>query len=116
MTKHEQHQSSKTKDPKSGRVAELPVIRRPSIAECVLPGHPDRICDRIADLLVDTACARDPLSLVGVEEALHRNAHLAGMGKAADGGPGRGRFQIGVGVHDAGGVASQLQDDLLAPR
>ena len=40
----------------------------------MLPGHPDRICDRIADLLVDTACARDPLSLVGVEVALHRNA------------------------------------------
>ncbi len=46
------------------------------LAEFVLPGHPDRICDRIADLLVDAACARDPRSLVGVEVALHREAVL----------------------------------------
>ncbi len=74
MTKNEQEKSSTTTDPKSGRATALPVIGRPSIAECVLPGHPDRICDRIADLLVDTACARDPLSLVGVEVALHQSA------------------------------------------
>ncbi len=43
------------------------------LAEYVLPGHPDRVCDRIADLLVDTACQRDPKSLVGVEVALHRD-------------------------------------------
>ncbi|MEC7985358.1 MAG: methionine adenosyltransferase domain-containing protein [Myxococcota bacterium] len=43
-----------------------------TIAEFILPGHPDKICDRIADLLVDAACARDPRSLVGVEVALHR--------------------------------------------
>lgn len=42
------------------------------LAEYVLPGHPDRVCDRIADLLVDAACQRDPHSLVGVEVALHR--------------------------------------------
>ncbi len=41
-------------------------------AEAVLPGHPDKLCDRAADLLVDAACARDPLALVGVEVALHR--------------------------------------------
>ena len=43
-----------------------------TIAEFILPGHPDKICDRIADLIVDAACARDPRSLVGVEVALHR--------------------------------------------
>ena len=42
------------------------------IAEFILPGHPDKICDRIADLIVDAACARDPRSLVGIEVALHR--------------------------------------------
>ena len=43
-----------------------------TIAEFVLPGHPDKLCDRIADKLVDEACRRDRLSLVGVEVALHR--------------------------------------------
>ncbi len=43
-----------------------------SLAEFVLPGHPDKICDRIADGLVDAACARDPRALAGVEVALHR--------------------------------------------
>ena len=43
-----------------------------TIAEFILPGHPDKICDRIADLIVDAACTRDPRSLVGVEVALHR--------------------------------------------
>lgn len=44
-----------------------------TIAEFILPGHPDKLCDRIADTLVDIACQRDPLSLVGVEIALHRD-------------------------------------------
>lgn len=44
-----------------------------TIAEFVLPGHPDKICDKIADLLVDAACTRDPRSLVGVEVALHQH-------------------------------------------
>jgi S-adenosylmethionine synthetase len=43
-----------------------------TLAEFVLPGHPDKVCDRIADLLVDAACARDPRALVGVEVACHR--------------------------------------------
>jgi len=43
-----------------------------TIAEFVLPGHPDKLCDRIADKIVDEACRRDPLSLVGVEVALHQ--------------------------------------------
>ena len=47
-----------------------------SIAEFVLPGHPDKLCDRIADRLVDEACARDPRSLVGVEVALHQEIVL----------------------------------------
>ncbi|MAA80241.1 MAG: methionine adenosyltransferase, partial [Deltaproteobacteria bacterium] len=43
-----------------------------TIAEFILPGHPDKICDRIADLIVDAACERAPRSLVGGEVALHR--------------------------------------------
>ena len=34
------------------------------------------LCDRIADRLVDVACARDPRSLVGVEVALHQQVVL----------------------------------------
>jgi len=45
-----------------------------TLAEVVLPGHPDKVCDRIADLLVDAACARDPDAMVGVEVAIHRSA------------------------------------------
>ena len=44
-----------------------------TFAECVLPGHPDKLSDRIADGLVDEAIARDADALVGVEVALHRN-------------------------------------------
>ena len=43
-----------------------------TIAECILPGHPDKVCDRIADALVDAACARYRRALVGVEVAIHR--------------------------------------------
>ena len=43
------------------------------IAEFIIAGHPDKICDRIADKIVDFACQRDPLSLVGVEVSLHRH-------------------------------------------
>ena len=50
------------------------------------------------------------------QEALCGDAHLPGVVKGADGEPGGGQFQVGVPVHDAGGVAPQLQDDLLAPR
>ena len=42
-------------------------------AEYVLPGHPDKVCDRIADAIVDAAAIRDPDALVGVEVACHRN-------------------------------------------
>lgn len=44
-----------------------------TLAECVLPGHPDKLCDRVADAIVDLACARHPRALVGVEVAVHRS-------------------------------------------
>jgi len=42
-------------------------------AEDVLPGHPDRLCDAVAENIVEYACHFDTEALVGVEVALHRN-------------------------------------------
>jgi S-adenosylmethionine synthetase len=56
------------------------------MAEYVLPGHPDKLADRIADGLVELACARDPDALVGVEVALHRDAVFVD-GRIAAAGP-----------------------------
>ncbi len=42
-------------------------------AEFVFPGHPDKICDAIADALVLEAYTREARALVGVEVAVHRN-------------------------------------------
>jgi S-adenosylmethionine synthetase len=42
-------------------------------AEFVFPGHPDKLCDAIADTLVQEAIRRDPRALVGVEVAVHRS-------------------------------------------
>ena len=54
-------------------MSQIPKIQ---IAEFILPGHPDKLCDVIADRLVDAACQRDSLSLVGVEVALHQEVVL----------------------------------------
>lgn len=51
-------------------VSERPV---PRTAEDILAGHPDRVCDAIAEALVETAHRHDRDALVGVEVALHRN-------------------------------------------
>jgi S-adenosylmethionine synthetase len=42
-------------------------------AEFVLPGHPDKLCDAIADALVQEASAREKRALVGIEVAVHRD-------------------------------------------
>jgi S-adenosylmethionine synthetase len=42
-------------------------------AEYVFPGHPDKLCDAIADAFVAEAIRREPRGLVGVEVAVHRN-------------------------------------------
>ncbi|NLY02435.1 MAG: methionine adenosyltransferase domain-containing protein [Rhodopirellula sp.] len=41
-------------------------------AEYVLPGHPDKLCDAIADALVELAARREKRALCGVEVAVHR--------------------------------------------
>ena len=40
-------------------------------AEWVLPGHPDKLCDAIADAIVEEAAAREKRALCGVEVAIH---------------------------------------------
>ena len=42
-------------------------------AEFIFPGHPDKLCDAIADSLVQEAQRREPRALVGVEVAAHRD-------------------------------------------
>jgi len=42
------------------------------LAEDVLPGHPDRLADAVAESIVDCAVADDPTALVGVEVGVHR--------------------------------------------
>jgi S-adenosylmethionine synthetase len=44
----------------------------PRTSEDVLAGHPDRVCDAIAEAVVEAAHCHDPKALVGVEVALHR--------------------------------------------
>jgi len=55
-------------------------------AEDVLPGHPDRLCDAIAESIVDQAVAHDPDALVGVEVGAHREAVFI-TGRVAAGPP-----------------------------
>jgi S-adenosylmethionine synthetase len=43
-------------------------------AEFVLPGHPDKLADAIADAIVERAMQLERRALVGVEVALHRDA------------------------------------------
>ena len=42
------------------------------VAEDILPGHPDRLADAVAESIVDLAIARDEDALVGVEVGVHR--------------------------------------------
>ena len=41
-------------------------------AEYVLPGHPDKLCDAIADSLVEAAARLEKRALCGIEVAVHR--------------------------------------------
>jgi S-adenosylmethionine synthetase len=49
------------------------------VAEAVLPGHPDKLADQVADAIVDIAIARDPRAIVQVEVAVHQDhCHVNG--------------------------------------
>jgi S-adenosylmethionine synthetase len=54
-------------------------------AEFVFPGHPDKLCDGIADALVEAMHAAEPRSLTGVEVAVHRS-HVYVTGRLAGAG------------------------------
>lgn len=41
------------------------------VAEAVLPGHPDKLADQIADGVLDLALATDPRAIVQIEVAVH---------------------------------------------
>ena len=41
-------------------------------AEYVFPGHPDKLCDAIADALVEEAAKREMRALCGIEVSVHR--------------------------------------------
>lgn len=43
------------------------------VAEFVLPGHPDKVADAIADRIVAAALARDPIASAGIEVAVYRS-------------------------------------------
>jgi S-adenosylmethionine synthetase len=45
-----------------------------STAEFVFPGHPDKLSDAIADVIVQEAARREKRALVGVEVAVHRDS------------------------------------------
>ena len=49
------------------------MIARSYAAEYVFPGHPDKLCDAIADGLVQEAAKLESRALVGVEVAVHRD-------------------------------------------
>jgi S-adenosylmethionine synthetase len=49
------------------------------MAEAVLPGHPDKLADQIADAVLDVALAQDDHAIVQVEVAVHdQRCHLNG--------------------------------------
>jgi S-adenosylmethionine synthetase len=43
------------------------------VAEAVLPGHPDKLCDAVADALVEEAARRERRALCRVQVALHHS-------------------------------------------
>lgn len=53
-------------------------------AEFIFPGHPDKLCDAIADALVQEASRRDVRALAGVEVAVHCD-HVYVTGRIAGG-------------------------------
>jgi S-adenosylmethionine synthetase len=55
-------------------------------AEAVLPGHPDKLADQVADAIVDIALVRDPRAIVQVEVAVHHHTcHVNGRCTTAGG-------------------------------
>jgi S-adenosylmethionine synthetase len=90
-------------------------------AEDVLPGHPDRLCDAIAESIVDLTVAHDPDALVGVEVGIHREMAFV-TGRIAAGDPSTplridldaitGEVYARAGYVDAWQLRPQIEADL----
>lgn len=61
------HVTDDMADALSTRYADGPTL----VAEAVLPGHPDKLADQIADSIVDIALEQDERAIVQVEVAVH---------------------------------------------
>jgi S-adenosylmethionine synthetase len=74
-------------------------------AEAVLPGHPDKLADQIADAIVDIALAQDDRAIVQVEVAVHHNiCHVNGRVSTAGGALSRAYVEATVrGVYERAG-------------
>src|SRR4051812_16834190 len=64
------------------------MTKRTYAAEYVFPGHPDKLCDAIADTLVEKAAAAEQQSLCAIEVAVHMSSvfvtgRIAGAGACA---------------------------------
>lgn len=75
------------------------------VAEAVLPGHPDKLADQVADAIVDIALAQDDRAIVQVEVAVHEHrCHVNGRCSTAGGALDRGYVEATVrGVYERAG-------------
>ena len=82
-------------------------------AEYVFPGHPDKLCDAIADAVVQEVGRREPRGLCGVEVAVHRD-HVYVTGQVA--GAGVGEIDVDGLVRDVYRTAGNKDSALLLLR
>lgn len=88
----------------------------PHVAEDVLPGHPDRLGDAVAERCVDAAVALDADALVGVEVAVFRRGVVV-TGRIAAGRPRELERVIHEGlVRDAYAAAGYVEKFPIDPR
>jgi S-adenosylmethionine synthetase len=81
-------------------------------AEAVLPGHPDKLADQIADAIVDIALAQDDRAIVQVEVAVHHHiCHVNGRVSTAGGALDRAYVEATVrGVYERAGFGVPFAD------
>ncbi len=86
-------------------ISSSPASLGPRFAEAVLPGHPDKLADQIADAIVDIALARDSRAIVQVEVAVHEyRCHINGRVSTAGGALDRAYVEATVrGVYERAG-------------
>jgi S-adenosylmethionine synthetase len=77
-------------------------------AEFVLPGHPDKLADAIADAIVTEAMRLERRALVGVEVALHRNAVFIDGRVACEGAEHIDFARIVTGIYGSAGYSERF--------